>query len=128
MEFLVAFTFTTAYDTDTLAAQLIINGGNIITLSSNQQIQIQSAAPLASFFVAQPKNQAQPSIALQAMSNVSHAQQSVKVVVPIQPEGANLTGNFPFNGVTVNLQYQFIGYASAGSIAVGDFSIPFPTS
>lgn len=133
MEYTVAFTFTTNGPTDTLVAQLMFNGGNVITLSSNQQIQVQSpvaswAAPLNSFFVAQPANAQQPSIALAAVTNTSGNQQCVKVIVPIKPGGPNLTGNYPFSGVEVNLQYQFIGYPSTGAIRVGDFSIPFPLS
>ncbi|MGV2287331.1 hypothetical protein AAHK20_01335 [Trinickia sp. YCB016] len=133
MQYTVAFTFTTTNSTDTLKAQLMLYGGNVISLSSNQQVQIQSpepswAAALNSLIVAHPSNERQPSIALEAVKNKGGAQQSVAVIVPIQQGGSNLTGNYPFSGVDVNLQYQFIGYSSRGSISVGDFSIPFPLS
>jgi hypothetical protein len=131
MDYTVAFTFTTSNTTDTLVAQLILNGGNAISLSSNHQIQVQApvaswAAALNSLVVAQPSNSQQPSIALSAVTNKGGNQQCVKVIVPVKPGGPNLTGNYPFSGVTVNLQYQFIGYENQGSIQVGDFSIPFP--
>jgi|SRR5579863_3001870 len=133
MEYTVAFTFTTNASTDTLVAQLMFNGGNVISLSSNKQIQVQSpvaawAAPLSSLIVAQPANNQQPVIALDAVTNKSGNQQCVSVIVPIKPGGPNLTGNYPFSGVEVILQYQFLGYSSTGAIRVGDFSIPFPMS
>ncbi|RKP46841.1 hypothetical protein [Trinickia fusca] len=127
MEYTIAFTFTADNENDTLNAQLNLSGDNLISLLHNQSIQIQSpyppepSAPLVSLEV-KPQ-----SISMLAGQNQSGNPQSVKLVVPIKPGGSALTGNFPFSGVQVRLRYQFIGYSSSGNIAVGDFSIPFPS-
>lgn len=123
MEYKIAFSFTVNNETDTLAAQLNITDNNVISLE-NGPIQVQSdwgaTPPLTTLSVSQK------SLALQAAQNTSGNPQSVKIVVPLKAVGTSLSGNLPSSGVKVAVQYQFIGYSNAGSIPVGDFTIPFP--
>jgi hypothetical protein len=125
IEYTIAFSFTTKSDTDTLVAQLRITDSNVISLASGRPVQVQSAwgatPPLATLSVTQN------SLAVQAEKTTTGNPQSVKIVVPITATGSTLSGNFPFSGVEVGLQYQFIGYEQSGSISVGNFQLPFPS-
>jgi len=126
MEYNVAFTFSTLNEADTLSAQLTLSGSNAVSLTGNQPIQVQQITSDVPSAALDPLNVLQKSIAIQAAKNTDGNAQYVKVVVPIKTGDSNLTGNFPYSGTPVKLQYKFIGYSAAGSISVGDFSIPFP--
>jgi len=125
MEYAIAFTFTVT-DTVPLNVTLNFNGGNTISLTQSQTIQIQAVqgaiTPLNSAVVSLS------AITLQAAQPDGSSFQAVKSVVTIKPDGSNLTGVYQFHGNEfVTLQYQFIGYSNSGTIKAGSFSIPFPT-
>lgn len=124
MEFTIAFSFTTQNDADTLSAQLTITDKNLISLESSQPIQISpvwsATPPLTAVSVGQK------SLALTAAKNTTGSPQSIKLTLPFRAVGSSLSGNFQSAGIPVNAQYQFLGYANSGRIAVGDFTIPFP--
>jgi hypothetical protein len=124
MEYTIAFSFTTENGTDTLSAQLSITDDNMISLENNQPVQIgpvwSATPPLTAV------NLGQKSLALTAAQNTSGSPQSIKVTLPFKAVGTSLSGKFESAGVLVTAQYQFLGYANSGRIAVGNFTIPFP--
>jgi len=125
VEYTIALTFTVT-DTAPLNVILNFNGGNTISLTQSQAIQIQAVdgaiTPLNSAVVSSS------AITLEAMPPDGSIFQAAKSVVTIKPGGTNLTGIYQFHGNEfVTLQYQFIGYQKSGTISAGSFSISFPT-
>lgn len=125
-EFLLAFNFSTD-SADGMNAQLTITGANSFLLDKGIQLQPlwpQLPVPPLNFVTLQGR-----SISIQTHDGGATQQQGVRVTLAVSANGDALTGNLPFSGgPAVSVSYQFVGYASQGSLSVGDFSIPFPNS
>lgn len=124
--FVLAFNFS-ADASAGLIAQLNLTDSNTFLLDKGIQLQ-----PVWSQIPMPPLNFASinaKSIAITAHDGEASAQQGVRVTLTVSANGSTLSGNVPFGGgPQLSVSYQFVGYSSQGTLQVGNFSIPFPTS
>lgn len=126
MEYLIAFNFT-ADTSSGIKAQLNITDSNSFDL--NQGVQLQQYWPTVPM---PPLNMATinaKGISIATQDGGSSGQQGIRITLQVSANGSALNGNIPFpGGPQVGVSYQFVGYPSQGSLQVGNFSIPFPSS
>lgn len=125
-EFLVAFNFS-ANAAEGVAAQLNITDSNAFLFDKGIQLQpywSQIPVPPLNFATVTGK-----SISITTHDGGASGQQGIRVTLAVSANGSTLSGNVPYvGGPQVSISYQFVGYDSQGSLQVGNFSIPFPSS
>lgn len=125
-EFLLAINFT-ANSPEGMVAQWRITDDNSFLFDQGVQLQPYwpgTTAPPLKFVTIDAK-----SVAFTADGGGASAQQGVRVTLAVSAKGPTLSGNIPYlAGPEVGVSYQFLGFKNMGSLGVGDFSIPFPSS
>jgi hypothetical protein len=123
--FLIAFSFS-EQSARGIAPQLNLTDSNNFVLDKGIQLQpiwAQIPVPPLNFVTVASK-----SISINTANGGVTGQQGVRVTLAVSANGSSLSGNIPASGSDVGIQYQFIGYDAQGSLSVGNFTIPFPSS
>ena len=126
MQFTMAFNFS-AENSAGIIAQLNLTDSNTFMLDQGVQLQPYWSSipvPPLNFLSLKAK-----SISVSTANGGESGQQGIRVTLVVTANGSTLSGNIPYGGgPQVAVSYQFVGYADQGSLPVGAFSIPFPTS
>jgi hypothetical protein len=126
MEYLIAFNFT-AEAADGITAQLNLTDSN--SFEFDRGVQVQQYWPTIPVPPLKSATVGAKGISILTQDGGSSGQQGIRVTLQVSANGSTLSGNIPFmGGPQVGVSYQFVGYANQGSLQVGNFSIPFPSS